>query len=337
MVSKCKLTTPKTTMIESDNRSDSNASRISYLRLSVTDKCDMRCFYCTPQSAAVPCQNGSLLDKDVIVRLVRALAINGIDKVRFTGGEPLLREDLIDIISEVSKLPGIKAIGLTTNGRRLAEMAPDLRQAGADCVNISLDSLNQQTFQRITGQDALSSVIQGLQTALECGLKVKTNTVVMRGINDSEITEIAGLARNLPIEVRLIEMMPMCHNSRQWQSLYVPADEIKEKLENIEPIAAEQCASARLYKVNGNTGSIGIISPVSQRFCNVCNRIRVTCCGTIKPCLRLSKEIDLRPLLHQPDLDEEISNLLTKIQSHKLSNNSSAHAVQSEVMSSIGG
>jgi GTP 3',8-cyclase len=318
--------------------SESETRVISYLRLSITDKCDLRCNYCIPSLASVPCAN-SLLTSSEIDILVRAFANNGITKVRLTGGEPLLRDDVVQIVQGIADTPGIATVGLTTNGIRLAEMARDLADAGLRRVNISVDSLDRGAFRRITGRDALDDVLRGVDAALRCGFeKVKLNTVVMRGINDTEIPAIANLARQMPVEVRFIELMPLGHSTEEWQAMHVPAASIKRALGSLEPLPYEDGSSARRFRLAGSSGIVGIISPMSENFCDACNRVRVTCHGVLKPCLRLPIHEDLRPLLGSPDTECKLSEVMGRMCQHKLSGSSaSCSAVQSEAMCSVGG
>ena len=311
---------------------------ITYLRLSVTDRCDMRCAYCLPYRNAVA-HAPSVLSPEEIALLVEALARNGITKVRLTGGEPLIRPDVVGIVRSIAHAPGIATVGLTTNGVRLEEMASDLASAGLQIVNISLDTLNPDTFRRITGCDALDDVVRGIRAAARCGFeKVKLNTVVMRGVNESELPAIADIARRLPVEVRFIELMPLGHSSAQWRAMYVPASQIRQMLGDLEPLPYERGSSARRYGLARGGGVVGIISPMSESFCGHCNRIRVTCSGKLKPCLRLAVEEDLRPLLDAPDLASRLDVLINRLSRHKLRGPSpSSSAVQAEAMCAVGG
>jgi cyclic pyranopterin phosphate synthase len=321
---------------------------ITYLRLSITDECDMQCTYCKPQGAAILPTTSKLSIRE-ITTLVRAFAENGITKVRLTGGEPLARPDVVKIVEVVAGTPGIETVGLTTNGVGLAELAPDLARAGLQRVNISLDSLDRDTFCRITGRDALDTVLHGLDTTLRCGFgKVKINTVVMRGVNDSEVPAIAALAHppipplvrggegGAPVEVRFIELMPLGHSRDVWRDLHVPASEIRSMLGSPAPLPYEDGSSARLYSMPGG-GVVGIISPVSEAFCGGCNRVRVTCAGKAKPCLRLPMEVDLRPLLDEPDLAEKLGRALAGWASCKLTVGSTESAVEAGAMCMVGG
>jgi len=310
---------------------------ITYLRLSVTEQCDMRCIYCSPQGI-ISRTRADELSLDEISRLLAAFAENGVSKIRLTGGEPLLREDIADIIRLAAETPGISTTAITTNGRRLVDLASDLRAAGLNAVNISIDSVDSSTYRHITGSDAFDSVIRGLDEALRAGFeKVKTNTVVMRGVNDSEVSRIAKLTINLPVEARFIELMPLGHAGRKWLSLYVSAGDIREMIGELEPVDCEAGASARLYRLPGAVGSIGIISPMSEHFCTGCSRVRLTSAGFLKPCLRMEEGIDIRRMLDQDDFSWRLGDILRETAHRKLHEGQPSAPVPTTAMSAIGG
>jgi len=296
----------------------------------------MQCLYCKPRGFTTS-QTTSALSIHEITNLVRAFANCGVTKVRLTGGEPLTRADVIEIVGAVANTPRIDTFGLTTNGTGLAELAPDLARAGLQRINISLDSLNRDTFRRITGRDMLNNILNGIDVALSCGFRrIKLNTVIMRGINDSEIPAFAELARKMPAEVRFIELMPLGHSRDLWQELHIPASEIRSMLGDLSSLPHEPGSSARLYSLPGG-GTVGIISPISEAFCSECGRIRVTCTGIIKPCLRLPVEEDLRPLLNEPDLTERLGRMLVGLARHKLTAASKDDTVETDAMCMVGG
>ena len=314
------------------------AHKITYLRLSITDKCDLGCAYCAPYRASV-LHADSILTVSEIAILVRAFAHNGVTKVRLTGGEPLLREDVVEVVRRVVDTPGITTVGITTNGIWLELMAKDLAKAGLQRINVSVDSLDHETFRKITGQDVLDAVFRGIEAALGCGFEqVKLNVVVMRGVNEMEIPAIADIARSLPVEVRFIEMMPLGHSTSQWQAMHFPAAEIRQALGDLEPLPYESGSSARRYRLADSQAVVGIISPMSEDFCGGCNRIRVTCCGRLKPCLRLPIEEDIRPLLGKPDLESRLNAMMSHLNRNKLSGLlASCSAIQAEAMCAVGG
>jgi len=259
------------------------------------------------------------LSIDEITKLVGSLARSGINKVRLTGGEPLVREDVIAIAKSISGISGIRTLALTTNGTQLAELAKDLKHAGVSRINISLDSLDRETYHRITGQDKLQSVLNGLDIALNTGFeKVKINAVVMKGINHREVSALANLARELPVEVRFIELMPLWHTAEQWHKLYVPTSDMKQMIGDLIPEPFDGASSARLYTFPDGKGQIGFICPMSENFCLSCNRIRVTSSGRLKPCLRLPVEYDIRYLLDASDIDDKLGELIHRINHQKL-------------------
>lgn len=311
---------------------------INYLRLSITNECDLQCKYCMPYRNTI-----ARVDKPLtlceISRVVNGFAQNGITKVRLTGGEPLVRRDVADIVKCIAETPGISKIGLTTNGTRLSELAPDLAAAGLNAVNISLDTLNPETFKRISGCNRLDDVLRGIDAALRCGFdEVKINTVVMRGVNDRELAVIASLAKSLPVQVRFIELMPLGHSTDEWRSMYVSADEIQKILGRFKSDVNQGSASVRLLNLPGCAGSVGIISPMSKPFCDACNRVRLTSSGVIKPCLRLPIEYDIRPLISESDFASRLGEVISEMSCHKLSNRSaSMSAIQFEAMSMVGG
>ncbi|MDO8589166.1 MAG: GTP 3',8-cyclase MoaA [Armatimonadota bacterium] len=309
--------------------------RITYMRLSITDRCDLQCRYCAPYRNSTG-RTATPLSVDEIAALVRAFAGNGVSKVRVTGGEPLVRPDVVGIVELLTRTAGVDTVGLTTNAVRLEEMAAPLARAGLRSVNISLDSLDRETFRRITGSDSLAAALRGLDAALRAFEKVKINTVVMRGVNDGEVLAIADLARRLPVEARFIELMPLGHTAREWESMFVSAGEIRQMLGDVEPLPRPPGSSARVFAIRG-AGRVGIISPMSDDFCAECNRVRVTASGRFKPCLRLPDERDVRSLLRESDPAASARELMAWAQRHKLSGPTQFAAVQAEGMCSVGG
>ncbi|MHB1457260.1 MAG: GTP 3',8-cyclase MoaA [Armatimonadota bacterium] len=312
--------------------------KINYLRLSITDRCDLCCAYCMPSGCAIEHVESPLSLHEIGI-LVNGFTRNGITKVRITGGEPLMRDDVVDIVRNVIQSPGIQTVGLTTNGMKLVRYASDLVQAGLKSVNISLDTLNPETFRRITSCDRLCDVLAGIDAALDAGFeKVKINTVVMRGINDTELPEIVSFAQDRGLDARFIELMPLGHSSDKWRSMYVSADEIRDILGNPSPQIDQGSCSAQLFDLPGGTGTVGIISPMSRPFCDACNRIRVTSAGVIKSCLRLHFEEDIRLILSKPDFNTRLGEIVTCMSRHKLSGSSAVtNVIDAKAMSSVGG
>lgn len=281
---------------------------IDYLRISVTDKCNLRCKYCMPEGGIELIPHEELLSLEELYRVVRIVEGLGIKKVRFTGGEPLVRKNLLKLIEDVRRLPDIEEIAMTTNGVLFADRAAELKRAGLTSVNISLDTLNREHFQSITGVDAGETVTQAIRRALEEKLKVKINCVPCRELNEEDIVDLAALSMENNVDVRYIELMPLgC--GKHFHG--IPTDEILEKLEvrygKAIPVA-ERCGNgpARYYKFENFEGRIGFISPMSHKFCSECNRVRLTAEGRLKLCLHYDTGIELKPLLRGGYSDEEI-------------------------------
>lgn len=275
--------------------------RINYLRISVTDRCNLRCQYCRPMGQGEFLPHGELLTFEEILQVVRVLADHGVKKVRLTGGEPLLRKGLTELVSGISSVEGIEDISLTTNGVLLAQFAKRLKEAGLKRVNISLDSLRPDRFAAITQRDAFQRVWEGIEVALAVGLEpVKINVVAMRGFNDDEIENFARLTFELPLHVRFIEFMPVGPNSWE-QTRVIPCEEIIERVKALDlliPIpSGETDGPARRFKFKGAKGELGFISPLSSHFCSRCNRLRLTPDGKLRACLFSDYEVDLKALL----------------------------------------
>lgn len=324
---------------------DSQGRSINYLRLSVTDRCNLRCSYCMPAQGVASVGHGAILSYEDFFRIARNAVAIGIEKIRITGGEPLVRKGVIDFLRRLSAIPGLNQLVLTTNGVLLGEMSADLRSAGVQRLNVSLDSLDAARFARITRCGDLNRVQAGIETARSCGLPVKLNMVVMRGVNDHEIADFARLAVDSASTVRFIEYMPSIRESG-WQRLVVPGSEILERLERdftlipLDPLdQAVMAGPARNFRISGTAGTVGVITPVSKHFCSKCNRIRVTSTGQAKGCLFADAGVDLKPAL-QAENDLLLTQALTAIVAIKpachLMNQTECHH-QAFSMASIGG
>lgn len=287
--------------------------RISYLRLSVTGRCNLRCSYCRPHGGG----GGPEILSDEALLLIASTSVRlGIEKIRVTGGEPLIRKGIEDLIFRLAAIPGLKKLVLTTNGLRLKESAEVLRGAGVESLNISLDSLRPDRFARITGGGDLGRVIEGIARARECGFPhIKINAVVMRGINEDEIEEFAALTLDTPVRVRFIEYMPAAAGVNV-RGITVPGEEILERLSRryrLLPMGKEELGGpARYFRIEGAAGAVGVITPVSCHFCGDCNRIRVTSNGVAKGCLFSSRDIDLKPFLRRGNT-ERLGNALLDV------------------------
>ncbi len=275
--------------------------KVNYLRISVTDRCNLRCQYCRPLGREEFLPHGELLSFEEILRVVRVLAEHGIRKVRLTGGEPLLRRGITELIEGIAQVEGIEDISLTTNGVLLERFAGDLKRAGLKRVNVSLDSLRPERFALITQRDAFREVWRGIEAALREGLEpVKINVVAMRGFNDDEIEDFVKLTLRMPLHVRFIEFMPVGEN--QWEmSRVIGCNEILERVSHLGrliPIpSGEFDGPARRFKLEGALGELGLISPLSFHFCSRCNRLRLTPDGKLRACLFSDEEVDLKAYL----------------------------------------
>ncbi len=323
---------------------DSFKRKIDYLRLSITDRCNLRCSYCMPESGVPKLDHAEILRYEEIVRLAGIVTAMGISKVRITGGEPLVRQDVLSLCASISGLSGLESLGLTTNGVLLADFAQGLRDAGIKRINVSLDTLRPERFAAITRKDLFHRVWEGILAAERAGISpVKLNAVIMRGVNDDEIEDLARLTFQFPFHVRFIEFMPF--QQVDYDTAFVPASEILERLRRVAPLAAsrggESNGPARHYRFEGAPGKIGIISPVSEHFCPSCNRLRLTSDGKLRTCLFSTEETDLRLPLRQGLPDEEIaaairSAINKKPEKHQLSSSVFRKCI-SRPMSSIGG
>lgn len=276
--------------------------KLEYLRISVVDSCNLRCFYCRPSDDCKPRSAKREMTREDIVRVVVAAKEVGICKVRLTGGEPLLRKDIVELVRDIARIPGIDDLSLTTNGTLLKKLAAPLAEAGLKRVNISLDSLDDQNFAQITCGGRLQATLDGIDATVTAQLTpVKLNMVVMKGLNEHEVENFARLTIERDIHVRFIEYMPMLGQEGRWQQHYFPSRKIMALCEKIGllQLLPEETSSgpARYFRLRGAVGMLGFITPVSQHFCADCNRLRLTSDGKIKPCLFAADEIDLQPAL----------------------------------------
>jgi len=289
--------------------------KINYLRISVTDRCNLRCCYCMPEEGIPLIPHEELLTYEEILRIVRVFAAEGISKVRLTGGEPLVRKGLIGFIAQLSGIPQIKDLSLTTNGILLKEFAYDLKQAGLKRLNISLDSLRTERFCQITRRDEYEKVWAGIVEALSVGFSpIKLNMVAIRGVNDDEIEDFARLTLHLPLTVRYIEYMPS-GNGEEWsESAILTLPEIRSRLDKVGkliPIPADQWdGPAMRFRFEGAQGEIGLIGAVSSHFCSDCNRLRLTPDGEIRTCLFSDEEIDVKEILRKGGSDRDLKERL---------------------------
>ena len=322
--------------------SDSFQRPINYLRISVTDRCNLRCTYCMPAEGIDLMPHTDLLTYEEIVTVVQAAAAVGISKIRISGGEPLVRFELAKLVSMLSQIEGIDDISLTTNGVLLRDHAADLKASGLRRVNVSLDSLKREKFRKITGDDMLPEVMKGIAQAREVGLEpVKINVVVMQGINDGEILDFALLSKE-GWHVRFIELMPLL-NGGQKAPEFVSTEEMWRSLSSLGSL--EACSApvgdgpAKYYQLPGAVGTVGFISPVSEHFCFRCNRLRLTADGKLLPCLLSDGEVDLRPTLRTGEPSGEVEHLIltaiaSKPEGHKMAQ---GRVPRSRLMTQVGG
>ncbi len=302
---------------------DSFGRKIDYLRISITDHCNLKCYYCTPFSGRSHLERLEILTYEEMLNVARAAATVGITKIRITGGEPLVRKGVVEFCRMLSELDGLKSLALTTNGIFLEEMAEPLFNAGVRRINISLDTLRPKRFEKITGYNWLPRVLAGIKRAEQIGMNpVKINPVVMRGINDDEIEDLARLTLDKPCHVRFIELMPT--NSLaygDYESLYIPVEEIMKKISQIDRVqiepATDSYGPARLCKLPGAVGKVGFIAPISWHFCGSCNRLRLTADGKIKTCLFSREEIDIKPPLRTGATQNDIINIFRQAVAEK--------------------
>lgn len=279
---------------------DYHGRTINYLRLSITDRCNLRCRYCMPATGIEQCRHAEILRYEDCLKIVRAATGLGVRKVRITGGEPLVRKGVVPFLADLARLPGIDEIVLTTNGVLLSSMAGDLKKAGVKRLNVSLDSLQRHTYAFMTRGGSLTAVLEGLEAAEAVGLNIKLNMVVMRNINDHEVLDFAELTRRRPWMVRFIEYMPTIREPG-WRSQMVSGREILARLNwsyPLQPLTRGPCCGpAQPYRISGAPGTIGIITPISDHFCGDCNRIRITSTGQVKSCLFSDTAMDIKPHL----------------------------------------
>jgi cyclic pyranopterin phosphate synthase len=323
---------------------DPYGRQINYLRLSVTDRCNFRCHYCMPAAGLPKVDHHEILSYEELLMIARTAVAMGIEKIRITGGEPLVRKGVVDFLARLASLPGLQQLVLTTNGALLAEMAANLKSAGVQRLNVSLDSLEPQTFAEITRGGDLAQVLAGLDAAEQAGFPPpKINVVIMRGINDGEILDFAALTRVRGNTVRFIEYMPVVRKDG-WQQYCISGEEILQRIAAHYPRLEQMdkrpyAGPSRDFRIPGARGSIGIITAVSGHFCSDCNRIRVTSTGQAKGCLFSDEKTDLVPFLRPPD-QQRLHGILagiiaTKPERHNITSDGYGH--RNFTMSQVGG
>jgi len=300
--------------IQSSGLSDPFGRKIDYVRLSVTDKCNLRCFYCLPKGFKEFEEPENWLTFNEIERVIRLFAKLGVSRVRLTGGEPLVRKNLPQLARRLANLPGLEDLSLSTNAVHLDKYASELATAGVSRVNVSLDSLKADRFSRITGGGKLDKVLDGLMAARDAGLKpVKINMVAMKGLNDDEFGDMLEFCIKHDFTLRFIETMPMGTPGEEASKYYLSLDKVREQLQqeyNLVPGYMPGGGPARYYQVNGTDLRIGFITPISQHFCETCNRVRLSTEGTLYLCLGQEHSVPLRDIMRQGISDDELEMVL---------------------------
>ena len=318
--------------------------KIEYMRISVTDRCNLRCVYCMPEEGIENISHEEILSYDEIIRICKCIANLGIKKIKITGGEPLVRKDIIDLIKEIKGINGIDEVTITTNGVLLYEMADQLYEAGIDAINISLDTLNRDKFLKITRRDKYENVSMAIDKLIDLGVRVKINCLAIKENNLSEIVKIAADSKNNNIDVRFIELMPIGYGKNYTgisnevilgllEDEYGSFKKVKEKRGN---------GPAVYYKNDKFKGYIGLISAISNEFCETCNRVRLTANGFLKLCLHYNKGIDLKEPIRSDITDKELENMIyhairNKPLGHNFYHDSNIENVENKNMVQIGG
>lgn len=317
---------------------------IDYMRISITDRCNLRCIYCMPQNGLQLFEHKEILAYEEIIRIVGIAASLGVRKIRLTGGEPLTRKNIFFLLSSLKTIKGIEDISLTTNGILLEKYAKELADSGLDRINISLDSLRPDRYKKITRGGDISLVLKGMDAAEAAGLlPVKINVVPIRNLNDDEIPDFARMTLTTPRHVRFIEFMPIGARDLWSDERYMSTDEIKDtvaKIGPIMPVRLRKRGPAKYFRFDGAPGVIGFISALTHHFCGDCNRLRLTADGKLRPCLFSETEIDLKPALRKQSSDNEIERLLRlaieiKPEGHKIDQRDDLSSLRN--MSRIGG
>lgn len=329
-----------------DRLYDNHGREINYLRLAVTDRCNLRCFYCMPEDGIDYVPRAELLTYEEMLRIVRIGTSMGITKVRITGGEPFVRKGMIEFLEELAEVPGLKSMHLTTNGTNTKDIIPRLLKLGLKSVNLSMDTMDRDKFLAITRRDVYDEVMSTFQALIDSGIETKINVVVMNGKNIDDILPFARLTKDIPVGVRFIEEMPfngsgMPAEGLPWNHKRI-LDEIKKEFPNIEKQVDPAFSTSANYSISGFKGTVGIIAAYSRTFCGTCNRLRITPQGTLKTCLYDGGIFNIRDLMRQNASDSQVKAALLDAIGHRAKDGWAAEANQrnrpiSESMSTIGG
>ncbi|XP_020014570.2 molybdenum cofactor biosynthesis protein 1 isoform X1 [Castor canadensis] len=293
---------------------DSFGRQHSYLRISLTEKCNLRCQYCMPEEGVPLTPKADLLTTEEILTLTRLFVKEGVNKIRLTGGEPLIRPDVVNIVAQLHQLEGLRTIGVTTNGINLARLLPQLQKAGLNAINISLDTLVPAKFEFIVRRKGFHKVMEGIHKAIELGYNpVKVNCVVMRGLNEDELLDFVALTQGLPLDVRFIEYMPFDGNKwnfKKMVSYKEMLDAIQQQWPELEKVPEEESSTAKVFKIPGFQGQVSFITSMSEHFCGTCNRLRITADGNLKVCLFGNSEVSLRDHLRAGASEEKLLSII---------------------------
>ncbi len=299
---------------------DGFGREIRYLRISVTELCNLRCRYCMPEEGVEKRCHEEMLTEEETVSAARAAVSLGVDKIRITGGEPLVKKNIISLCEKIGAIDGLRELCITTNGTLLPRLAEPLRKAGVKRVNLSLDTLDAEKYAYITRRGTLDLALKGLEAALEAGFdKVKINAVLIGGFNDDEVPALAELTRRYPVDVRFIELMPMEGNRDFGPDAFIPYTRVLEALPEAEPLGKEG-GVAKLYRLPGALGSIGLISPLGDHFCGTCDRLRLLADGKLKPCLHAPAEYSIKGMTEEKMRETMASVILKKPRWHGVLN-----------------
>jgi cyclic pyranopterin phosphate synthase len=303
---------------------DNHGRVVNYLRLAVTDRCNLRCFYCMPEDGIDWLSRKELMSYEEMLRICSLLVKNGIEKIRITGGEPFVRKDIMSLLTGLSELNGLRELTLTTNGVLTAPFIPELKKLGIKSVNLSVDTLDRNRFFAITRRDELPAVMNTLEQLLHHGIDVKLNAVVMAGKNTRDIAPLVQLTKELPVSVRFIEEMPFngvgnSYSGIEWNHVKI-LEAIKEHFPSIHKIHDPLYSTSYNYEIPGHKGSVGIIAAYTRSFCGTCNRIRITPQGMLKTCLYDNGVLNIKGLMRNGDSDTEIFAALTHAIQHRAKN-----------------
>ena len=321
---------------------DSHGRKIDYLRISLVDRCNLRCSYCMPPQGVELFEHDKVLSYEELTLIIKAAAELGITSVRLTGGEPLIRKGLIPFVKIISSIEGIKDISLTTNGVLLSQMAQSLKDAGVNRLNISLDTLRREKYKSITGKDCLDLVLKGIDKSFEVGLEpIKVNVVLLKNQNTEEILDFVKMTLDKPVHIRFIEMMPLGDQTTNWKESYIPwtypLELIKKNYQVEGSQGPEGKGPAKYFKIPKAMGTFGVISAVSEHFCSNCNRLRLTSDGKLKTCLFGQGEIELKKIAQAGSVSEIKNAMIAAIKDKPLRHEINSTTTTNRFMWQIGG